>query len=61
MKEIGRMPLSDATTDSTTSGFLLKVQGTGWTCSPYTAVHLTVNYVTQITAYKSGTSRHLFI
>ncbi len=47
---------SDDTTDSTTAGFSLKFQGSTWTGSTYTAIHLNVMNTTQITAYKSGTS-----
>jgi hypothetical protein len=51
---------SDATTD-TTPGFSLKFQGTTWTGSSYNATHLTYNNVTQINAYKTGTSDQIVV
>ena len=52
---------SDANTDSTASGFSVKIQGTSWTGSTYVAAHLTFNNTTQITAYKSGSSDQVVI
>jgi hypothetical protein len=48
-------------TEATTPGFSLKVQGTTWTGSTYAAVHLAFNNVTQVTAYKSGTSDQIVV